>query len=166
MLVESAKADAAVDAAAKANAARDAAYRYTDDIGNSLVDHQMDNSNPHGVTAAQVGLGNVPNKATNDLTPTYTESSALESLTSGERLAIAFGKIAKAVSSLISHLANKNNPHSVTASQVGAVPSTGGTMSGNLTMNGGNIVLKEGVNYGTELPAAGTNGRVFFKVVE
>ena len=166
LLIEAAKVSAAEDAAAKANAARCAAYRYTDDVGNILVNHKNDNSNPHGVTAAQVGLGNVPNKATNDLTPTYTESSALENLKSGERLAIAFGKIAKAISSLISHLTNKSNPHSVTASQVGAVPSTGGTMSGNLTMNGGHIVLKEGVNYGTELPEPGIPGRVFFKVVE
>ena len=32
---------------------------------------------------------------------------------------MAFGKIAAAVSSLISHLANKSNPHSVTKAQVG-----------------------------------------------
>lgn len=30
------------------------------------------------------------------------------------------------------HIGNKNNPHGVTASQTGALPLTGGTMSGNL----------------------------------
>lgn len=57
-------------------------------------------------TAAMVGLGNVPNVTTNNQTPTYTQASALTALTSGEKLTAAFGKIAKAVSDLISHLAN------------------------------------------------------------
>lgn len=166
LLVSAAKAEASTDAASKANAARDAAYKYADKVGASLTNHKQDSNNPHNVTAAQVGLGNVPNKATNDQQPTYTESSTLAALTSGERLAVAFGKIAKAISDLIAHIGNKSNPHKVTASQAGAVPTTGGTMTGSLTMNGGHIVLKEGVNYGTELPAPGIPGRVFFKVVE
>lgn len=81
--------------------------------------HVVNTSNPHKVTKSQVGLGNVPNVTTNNQTPTYTEASATAALTSGETLATAFGKIAKAVSSLISHLANKSNPHGVTKSQVG-----------------------------------------------
>ena len=67
-----------------------------------------------------VGLGNVPNVATNDQTPTYTEATALQKLSSGEKLHIAMGKIAKAVSSLISHVEDKKNPHNVTAKDVGA----------------------------------------------
>lgn len=42
--------------------------------------------------------------ATNDQTPTYTESSTLTALTSGEKLSLAFGKIKKAITELISHL--------------------------------------------------------------
>jgi hypothetical protein len=53
-----------------------------------------------------VGLGNVPNVSTNDQTPTYTVASANAALSSGEKLSAAMGKIAKAVSSLISHLAD------------------------------------------------------------
>lgn len=45
-----------------------------------------------------------------------------------------------------------------------ALPKAGGTMTGKLTLNG-QIVLKSGVNYGDELPAAGTAGRLFFKKV-
>lgn len=71
------------------------------------------------VTKSDVGLGNVPNVSTNDQTPTYTEASTLTALSSGEKLSIAFGKLAKAVSSLISHIANVSNPHSVTKAQVG-----------------------------------------------
>ena len=36
--------------------------------------------------------------------------------------------------SLTSHLNNKNNPHNVTASQVGALPLNGGTMTGAINM--------------------------------
>lgn len=46
-----------------------------------------------------------------------------------------------------------------------ALPKSGGTMTGSLTMDGGDIILKEGINYGEELPAPGIKGRIFFKVV-
>ena len=68
--------------------------------------HMDGKSNPHGVTKAQVGLGNVPNVATNDQTPTYTAASAPAALASGEKLSVAFGKLAAGVSSLIAHLAD------------------------------------------------------------
>lgn len=68
--------------------------------------HISNKSNPHGVTKEQVGLGNVPNVGTNDQTPTYTVPSAAAELTSGEKLSVAFGKIAKAVSTIINHIAD------------------------------------------------------------
>ena len=73
---------------------------------NAGTEHPSDMGNPHQTTAAQVGLGNVPNVATNDQTPTYTVASANVALSSGEKLSVAFGKIAKAIASLISHLAD------------------------------------------------------------
>lgn len=85
-----------------------------------LIAHLSNTSNPHKVTASQVGLGNVPNVATNNQTPTYTESSSLANLVSGEKLSVAFGKIKKSITDLIAHLANKTNPHSVTYTQTGA----------------------------------------------
>ena len=63
-------------------------------------------TNPHGTTKSDVGLGNVPNVATNDQTPTYSEASTLAKLSSGEKLSVAFGKISKGVTDLISHLAD------------------------------------------------------------
>ena len=80
---------------------------------------QKTSGNPHKVGKSEVGLGNVPNVATNDQTPTYTAATAPVALTSGEKLSAALGKIAAVVSALISHLANKSNPHGVTKSQVG-----------------------------------------------
>ena len=58
------------------------------------------------ITKANVGLGNVPNVATNNQTPTYTAASANENLVSGEKLSVAMGKISRAITSLISHLAD------------------------------------------------------------
>ena len=81
--------------------------------------HIQNTENPHKVTASQVGLGNVPNVATNNQTPTYTVADKISNLTSGEKLSVAFGKIAKAISDLIGHIANTSNPHKVTKSQVG-----------------------------------------------
>lgn len=81
--------------------------------------HAASKANPHAVTKTQVGLGNVPNVATNDQTPTYSESAALTQLSSGEKLSAALGKLARAVRSLMEHLANTANPHGVTKSQVG-----------------------------------------------
>ena len=72
-------------------------------------------------TKDMVGLGNVPNVTTNDQEPTYEAAANLTALSTGEKLSVAFGKIAKAISSLITHLADTNNPHSVTAAQAGAV---------------------------------------------
>ena len=81
--------------------------------------HTNSNENPHHVTKTQVGLGNVPNVATNDQEPTYTLPAKLAELVSGETLSAAMGKIAKAVSALITHLSAKN-PHNTTAADVGA----------------------------------------------
>lgn len=53
--------------------------------------------NPHKVTATEVGLGNVPNVATNDQTPTYTQAEEFENLVSGEKLSVSMGKIMKAI---------------------------------------------------------------------
>ena len=75
-------------------------------------------------SASEVGLGNVPNVTTNNQTPTYTTATTLAALTSGEKLSVAFGKLSKAVSDLISHLSNTSNPHSVTAAQTGAYTTT------------------------------------------
>lgn len=86
-----------------------------------LEAHVQDRANPHGVDKAAVGLGNVPNVATNDQTPTFTEAVAPAVLKSGEKLSASFGKLAAAVSGLIVHLAAKGkNVHKETAESIGA----------------------------------------------
>ena len=85
----------------------------------NLTAHTNNKSNPHEVIKAQLGLDNVPTVATNDQVPTYAQASTLTNLVSGEKLSTSFGKIMKAIADLISHLANKANPHEVTKTQLG-----------------------------------------------
>lgn len=73
------------------------------DNWNAAYTHIGNKSNPHGVTKAQVGLGSVPNVATNDQAPTFTQASALGNLSSGEKLTISLGKIMKAIADFIAH---------------------------------------------------------------
>lgn len=69
-------------------------------------------------------------------TPEFIEDKASEidniNIESTMTIREIFGKIKRAISELISHLKNKNNPHEVTASDVGAFPVTGGILNGYL----------------------------------
>lgn len=87
---------------------------------------------PQGEKGEKGEPGESANVDINEQTPTYTEATTLEPLTSGEKIGIAFGKIKKAITDFISHLGNKSNPHGVSASQIGALPITGGTIYGYL----------------------------------
>ena len=104
----------------------------------------------------------------NNQTPNFEESKTLESLSSGEKISLAFGKIAKAITEFISHLTNKSNPHNVTTEQIGAIPKEKnivvGTKNNQDTTYGGvrvGIVYTEDdipmVGMGTEL---GTNALI------
>ena len=101
-----------------------------------VEDHIRKRNNPHGVTKDQVELGHVPNVATHNQRPTFTEADVLENIDGTEQsgsasedewygkdtLGTILGKVQKAISTLIAHIANKANPHGVTASQVSAAP--------------------------------------------
>ena len=95
------------------------------------------------LAASDVGLGNVPNVATNNQTPTYTQASTLANIASGEKLSVSMGKIMKAIADLITHLSNKSNPHGVTASQISAVPTSrtvnGKALSSNITLSASDV---------------------------
>ena len=54
-----------------------------------------------------------------NVTNTFIQNSTLSNLTSNEKLSVSLGKIMKAISDLISHIANKSNPHGITKSQIG-----------------------------------------------
>ena len=78
---------------------------------NAKVDSHIGNkSNPHGVTKAQVGLGNVNNT-----------SDADKPVSTAQATAIANAKAAgtNAQTNLTTHMQNKSNPHGVTRDQLG-----------------------------------------------
>ena len=78
---------------------------------NAKVDSHIDNkSNPHGVTKAQVGLGNVNNT-----------SDADKPVSTAQATAIADAKAAgtNAQTNLTTHMQNMSNPHGVTRDQLG-----------------------------------------------
>ena len=78
---------------------------------NAKVDSHIGNEfNPHGVTKAQVGLGNVNNT-----------SDADKPVSTAQATAIADAKAAgtNAQTNLTTHIQNKSNPHGVTRDQLG-----------------------------------------------
>lgn len=83
---------------------------------NPLTTHMADTSNPHNTTKSQVGLGSVDNF------PTATEAIAVAGTSNAHfmtPLATAKAITAQAGSMINSHIENRNNPHGVTAAQVG-----------------------------------------------
>ena len=74
-----------------------------DDTKRLLLEHEADHSNPHAVTKAQVGLGNVDNTSDADK-PVSTATASAIGLVQGY---------------LDAHEANHSNPHQVTKAQVG-----------------------------------------------
>lgn len=78
---------------------------------NAKVDSHITNkSNPHGVTKAQVGLGNVNNTSDTDKPVSTAQATAIAE-------AKAAGTNAQA--NLNTHTQNKSNPHNVTRDQLG-----------------------------------------------
>lgn len=80
----------------------------------NLNDHITDYNNPHKVTKAQVGLGNVDNTADID----KPVSTAVQNLVNTTKSDLE-SKINTGGSSLNSHVLDKSNPHEVTKAQVG-----------------------------------------------
>lgn len=82
-----------------------------------LADHIANKNNPHGTTAAQVGLGNVQNFPM--ATPTDAALGTADNLYMSPATTTAM--ISKqAVIPLNAHVVDKTNPHGVTAAQTGA----------------------------------------------
>lgn len=90
----------------------EAATRAQADIDvNAKVDpHIANKSNPHGVTKAQVGLGNVNNTSDADKPVSTAQATAIAD-------AKAAGTLAQ--TNLTTHLQDKSNPHQVTRDQLG-----------------------------------------------
>ena len=117
--------------------------------------HVADKNNPHGVTKEQLGLGSVENKVINDQTPTYTVPASTAELVSGESISTSLGKLAAAVKALITHVADKQNPHGITAAAISAA-AVNHTHSA-ADINGGTLSILRGGTGGATAEAARTN---------
>ena len=115
--------------------------------GSKLDSHLAATNNPHAVTAAQVGAlalggGTLTGVLTvqGDLTTTGTVNAR---------------EVAADGAKLDTHLAATNNPHGVTAAQVGALALVGGTLTGALTVQGNLTTTGTGSINGRDVAADG-----------
>lgn len=81
-----------------------------------IEEHEKNKENPHSVTAAQVGLGKVDNTSDMDK-PVSTAQTAAINAAKAEVIEM----VNNAQGETNNHSADKNNPHEVTAAQIGAV---------------------------------------------
>jgi hypothetical protein len=144
---------------------------------NTIDNHKADNLNPHNVTAAQVGLGNVDN--TSDLDKPVSTAQA-EAIAKAKEEMLKSANDAQtsannAQTSADNAQTSANNAQTsadnaqATADEAkgtanAALPISGGNMTGTIGLKG--IILTDGEDYGLELPTVGNKGRLFFKVVE
>ena len=77
------------------------------EVSTALTTHIQDKNNPHSVTKAQVGLGNVDNTADLNKPVSVAQQAAIDKISSDLTLALQ------------THTTNTNNPHQVTAAQIG-----------------------------------------------
>lgn len=80
--------------------------------------HTNDGNNPHGVTKAQVGLGNVDNFPTATVEEAINGTASNRFMTPATTSAVLATLVGEEVSS---HAGRRDNPHEVTAEQIGAL---------------------------------------------
>lgn len=88
-------------------------------LTDSLNAHVADHDNPHEVTAAQIGLGNVDNTSDINKPVSTAQQQAID-----EALSQAQSASSTVQSNLTNHINNHSNPHQVTLAQLGAATRT------------------------------------------
>jgi hypothetical protein len=81
--------------------------------GATTVDSQMSDTSTNPVQ------NKVVKNYVDNISPEYSDTSSLTTLSSGEKLTNALSKIKLAISNLINHINNKSNPHEISKSQIG-----------------------------------------------
>ena len=118
-----------------------------------VVNEHINNAeNPHNVTKLQIGLGNVDNVSTDNAKPTFTASTALSEINSGETVTNLWGKVKTAIKALIDHKNDKNNPHGITLNKIGAAASS--HTHSTTDINSGYLPIERGGTAGSSAFAA------------
>lgn len=108
-----------------------------------LTAHKNDKSNPHQVTAAQVGAIPTTEKGVANGVATLGSDGKVPSTQLPEMNYDPAGSAAGVQANLTAHINNRNNPHQVTASQIGAVPTArtvnGKPLTGNISLTAGDV---------------------------
>lgn len=109
-------AAAASAGAASASAAESRSWA---EKAESVTDISIASSAKAGIVKPNPDEIQVADDGTMSMNMSFTEPPSLTAVTGTDNKKTFFGKLAKAVKSLIDHLANKSNPHGVTKAQVG-----------------------------------------------
>lgn len=137
------------------SAATESGYTGTETAFNeslaALPTHIASQSNPHNVTASQIGAVPTTRKVNGKAL------SADVTLSAADVGADPAGSAAGVQSGLDAHTGNKANPHGVTAAQVGAAPSNHNHSASNIT-TGTLTVARGGTGQTTLTPAVETKG--------
>ena len=164
------------------------------EVNAAVTDHANDKKNPHGVTAAQVGLGNVDNTADSNKYVKYASTSGTADKTKnaitvhlnsgqveGTSQFTFNGSTAKSINVTPEKIGAAEASHNHDASEttsgtfnIARIPTITAAKGGTGATNGatglknlfaaGNTILSS-YQYGTSLPSAGNKGRIFFKKV-
>lgn len=121
------------------------------EIKSSLEDHLADHENPHQVTKAQVGLGNVDN--TSDINKPISTAQSQK-----------FNELSQSISdnsdTITNHIANKSNPHEVTKDQVGLGNVTNAGMDSSPIDKSTNYVTSGGVKTYVDNSVSGVSSTI------
>lgn len=115
------------------------------EVQGNLDNHIADTANPHGVTAAQTGAIPAADKGASGGVASLDETGKVPAAQLPPMDYDPAGSAAQVQSNLNAHTGNTGNPHSVTAAQVGAVPTAEkGAAGGVATLDGnGKIVAAQ-----------------------
>lgn len=122
----------------QAKVAASGAQTTADDAQTSIDSHAANKSNPHGVTAAQVG-----SPTTAQFTAHAGDKENPHDVTYAQVGADKAGAAEAVQGNLDTHTTNKSNPHGVTVVQIGAVPTTrtvnGKALSSNISLSASDV---------------------------
>ena len=108
-----------------------------------VPEHIAAKNNPHQVTAVQVGAVPTTEKGVANGVATLGSDGKVPSTQLPEMNYDPAGSAAGVQANLTAHVNNKNNPHGVTASQIGAVPNAttvnGKPLTGNISLAAGDV---------------------------